>query len=202
MIVKSNLLYLNNDKQVDFVDTPNKSGTINPLYLMVHYTAGTSFDSAVSWLSQKASKASAHFVIGRDGELVQMVALNRKAWHAGRSQWGELVYLNNYSIGIELVNAGKLHRRGDGKWVNWANHVIPDKEVALLTHPHETKEAGWHIYPETQLQKAIEVAAALNEKYEFRDILGHEDVAKGRKVDPSPAFPMISFSSQVLGREE
>jgi len=202
MVVKNNLLYCDSGKQVDFMDTPNKSGTLNPLYLVMHYTAGVSFDGAVNWLSQREAKASAHFVIGRDGELVQMVSLNRKAWHAGRSQWGELVYLNSYSVGIELVNAGKLHKRGDGKWVNWANKVIPEKEVAILTHPHESQEAGWQIYPEVQLQKAIEVASALNDKYEFRDILGHEDISKGRKVDPGPAFPMISFSSQVVGREE
>lgn len=202
MIIKKHMLYLDDGNQVEYVETPNKSGPINPLYLIMHYTAGVSCSEAVNWLSNKIAKASAHFVIGRDGKIVQLVPLNRRAWHAGKSEWGQLKSLNKYSIGIEMVNAGKLTKRADEVWVNWSNKVIPDNEVSLLTHKNETREAGWQNYTEDQINASIEVALAIHEKYELTDILGHDDIAPDRKIDPGPAFPLNSFRSLVLGRED
>lgn len=45
---------------------------------------------------------SAHFLIRRDGTLVQFVSCNDRAWHAGKSRWRDVVYVNPVSIGIEL----------------------------------------------------------------------------------------------------
>lgn len=202
MIIKKHKLHFDDGVPVDYTATPNKSGTVNPLYLIMHYTAGLSLEGAVNWLSDERASASAHIVIGRRGEVVQMVGFDKKAWHAGKSSWGELVSMNRYSLGIELVNAGKLQRKSDGAWINWASQVIPEEEVALLTHKNESRETGWQIYPETQIEAAIEVASTLHKKYGFTDILGHDDVAPARKVDPGPAFPMISFVSKVVGRDE
>lgn len=47
-------------------------------------------------------EVSAHFVIRRDGELVQYVSTDRRAWHAGRSQWAGRDNCNDWSVGIEL----------------------------------------------------------------------------------------------------
>jgi len=47
-------------------------------------------------------EVSAHFLIRRSGELLQFVSCDRRAWHAGASQWGERANCNDYSIGIEL----------------------------------------------------------------------------------------------------
>jgi N-acetyl-anhydromuramoyl-L-alanine amidase len=47
-------------------------------------------------------EVSAHFVIRRDGELVQFVSCDERAWHAGRSAWGGRENCNDWSIGIEL----------------------------------------------------------------------------------------------------
>lgn len=51
------------------------------------------------------SQVSAHYIIGKDGEIVQCVEDNRRAWHAGLSKLGNRVKVNDFSIGIELVNA-------------------------------------------------------------------------------------------------
>ena len=45
---------------------------------------------------------SAHCLIERDGNVIQLVSFNDRAWHAGESQWCGETACNNYSIGIEL----------------------------------------------------------------------------------------------------
>lgn len=200
MRVENNILHPDDDgEDIRFEGTPNHSGAVLPVFLVMHYTAGTSLDGAVSWLKNPEAKASAHLVIDRSGRMVQMVELNKCAWHAGQSDWGNIKGLNRYSIGIELVNAGKLQRRGDGKWVNWANTVIPDEEVSEAKH--ESASAGWHLFPEPQRNAAIRVAQCLNSIHSYQDILGHDDIAPKRNTDPGPLFPLNSFRSQVLGRE-
>jgi N-acetylmuramoyl-L-alanine amidase len=155
----------------------------------------------VAWLRNPAAKASAHLVIGRDGRIVQMVAFNRKAWHAGLSRWGDIEGLNAYAIGIELDNAGRLQRRGDGAWVHpVSGRVVPASEVIEAQHKAEPRPAGWHAFTEPQLSAAEAVARVLHDRYGFIDVLGHDDIAPGRKVDPGPAFPMGSFATQVMGR--
>jgi N-acetyl-anhydromuramoyl-L-alanine amidase len=47
-------------------------------------------------------QVSSHFLIRRDGELVQYVPCNRRAWHAGRSHWQGRDNCNDFSLGIEL----------------------------------------------------------------------------------------------------
>ncbi len=49
-----------------------------------------------------ALRVSAHFYIERGGRLVQFVACDRRAWHAGASAWGGKENCNDYSVGIEL----------------------------------------------------------------------------------------------------
>ncbi len=48
------------------------------------------------------AQVSAHFYIRRDGRIVQFVGCDRRAWHAGQSQWCGRSNCNDYSVGIEL----------------------------------------------------------------------------------------------------
>lgn len=77
-------------ENVRFVSTPNMGGKVQPLYLIMHYTAGPTAEGAISWLANPAAKASAHLVIDRDGTVTQMVGFDRVAWHAGKSRWQDL----------------------------------------------------------------------------------------------------------------
>jgi N-acetylmuramoyl-L-alanine amidase len=61
--------------------------------------------------------------------------------------------------------------------------------------------AHWQVYSPQQLEAAREVGALLVATYNLVDVIGHDDIAPGRKVDPGPAFPMETFRSQVMGRE-
>jgi len=186
-----------------FEASPNYSAgrTLDPQFIVVHYTAGTSAAGSISWLCNKDANASAHFVIGRDGAITQLVRTDKIAWHAGKSSWNDKNYLNSYSIGIEIDNAGRLQKKGDD-WCAWTGKKIPNDEVVLATHKNESSESAWHAYTEVQLQALISLTSTLVDKFGCSEILGHDDIAPMRKSDPGPAFPMDSFSSVVLGRSE
>lgn len=47
-------------------------------------------------------RVSAHFLVRRDGALVQFVPVHRRAWHAGASRWRAAERCNDYSVGVEL----------------------------------------------------------------------------------------------------
>ncbi|WCD77875.1 N-acetylmuramoyl-L-alanine amidase [Pseudomonas sp. TUM22785] len=200
MKISNHILVGESGENIPFIKSPNHSSGISPVYLIMHYTAGTTLSGTVSWFQNSQAQASAHLVIDRDGSIVQMVAFNRRAWHAGKSKWGNLEGINNYSIGIELVNAGKLKKDASGRWVNWSGKTVPDTEVTIAKHKDEDLETGWQEYPEVQIEAAVAVGALLHEFYNFTDVLGHDDISPGRKVDPGPLFPLNSFRSIVLGR--
>jgi N-acetylmuramoyl-L-alanine amidase len=145
-----------------------------------------------------AAAASAHLVIDRAGAITQMVGFNKRAWHAGKSTWKDLVGMNRFSIGIEIVNAGKLKRSESGDWMSWNSVKIPPDQVIVAQHKNEDAPAGWHIYPEAQITATLNVAVALHAGFEFEDILGHEDIAPTAS-DPAPPS-MASIVSRVFGR--
>ncbi|NOT17798.1 MAG: 1,6-anhydro-N-acetylmuramyl-L-alanine amidase AmpD [Sulfuriferula sp.] len=47
-------------------------------------------------------RVSSHFLIRRDGELIQFVPCSKRAWHAGLSNWQGWDRCNDFSVGIEL----------------------------------------------------------------------------------------------------
>lgn len=202
MKITNDLLFDNNNKQVEFKVTPNRGGTYTPQYLIMHYTAATEARGSVNWLLNKDAKASAHLIIDRDGSIIQLAPFNIVTWHAGVSTWNGLAGLNKFSIGIELVNGGRVIKSGHHWICPVDKKVVQDSDVIIATHKNETAAGGWQTYPEVQLQAAIEVATLLAKTYNLKDVLGHEDIAPHRKSDPGPAFPMGSFRSKVMGRKE
>jgi N-acetylmuramoyl-L-alanine amidase len=189
------------DTPYRFVSSPNVGEQVQHEYLIIHYTAGRSAESSISWLSNRRANASAHVVIGRDGGIAQLVSFDKVAWHAGESHWENREGLNRCSLGVELDNLGKLTRRGD-RWLAWFGGECNPAEVLEAVHKHEGVARGWHTYTQEQLEAALELANLLVNHYGLRNVLGHEDISPGRKVDPGPAFPMSSFRAHVLGRKE
>lgn len=77
----------------------------NVRWVTLHHTYGSTADGAITWFKiAKGRKAcSAHYVLGKDGKLYQLVNENDTAWHAGfRSDRQGLA--NGHSIGIEIVH--------------------------------------------------------------------------------------------------
>jgi AmpD protein len=98
------------------------------------------------------TKVSAHFLIRRDGKLLQFVPCAQRAWHAGESSWKGRSRCNDFSIGIELEGTGD----------------------APFTAP--------------QYRRLAALTRALQARYPIGDIVGHSDIAPGRKIDPGPHF--------------
>src|SRR6186997_1573089 len=155
MKIANHRLTADDGKALPFLPTPNCGGTLKPRVLVIHYTAGRSAQSACGWLCNPQAKAAAHLVIGKDGDVTQLVPFNVRAWHAGPSAWElggkRLVGLNSHSIGIELDNPGRLTRRG-GKWRSLSLGLdFADAAVLEATHKHESTASGWALYPPAQL---------------------------------------------------
>src|SRR3990167_5108144 len=93
----------------------NASGSAmpKPTAIVVHDTAGREIPkSSVDWFASPKCTTSAHFVVELDGSITQMVDCDQKAFHAGKSSFKGRSGCNNFSIGIEIVNPGKLDKNG------------------------------------------------------------------------------------------
>ena len=166
--------------------------------IVIHYTAGSSAESSVRTLCDPNSKASAHLVVGRDGSVTQLVPFNVVAWHAGASRYGNRVGFNQFSIGIEIDNAGVLEKRGD-KFYSWFNRGYQADEVVEAVHRNQSAPRYWHSFTEEQIAVVYDICQLLISTYQIQYILGHEEISPGRKIDPGPAFPLDKLRDRLLG---
>lgn len=91
--------------------SPNRSGTLHPRAIMLHHTGpgSTSVTGIAAWIQSRTASVSYHFLVGKKGEVIQQVPLNRRAWHAGLGAGTRDIPKNmgnTYSVGIGLVNLG------------------------------------------------------------------------------------------------
>ncbi|MEJ6399505.1 N-acetylmuramoyl-L-alanine amidase [Yoonia sp. 208BN28-4] len=122
--------------------------------VVIHYTAMQSAKAACDTLCNPDNEVSAHYLIGEDGSLFNLVPEDQRAWHAGAGRWGDVTDINSRSIGIELANTG------------FAPFAAP-----LM----DTLEA---VLGDILQRHAIPV----------QRVIGHSDMAPGRKIDPGPRF--------------
>ena len=101
-------------QQLEGLDPAQQSwvGSVNfgirkPNFVVLHHTAQNSTQQTINtFLVKGKSEVSAHYVVGKDGVVVQMVNDYLRANHAGIGKWGNNSDLNSSSIGIELDNNG------------------------------------------------------------------------------------------------
>lgn len=77
-----------------------------PNLVILHHTSSDTVERAQHSLTSPERAVSAHYLIGRDGRIFQLVAEHARAWHAGKSWWGGQTDINSASLGIELDNNG------------------------------------------------------------------------------------------------
>src|SRR5512143_1087954 len=78
-----------------------------PNLVVLHHTGSDTAERALRTLSSPALEVSAHYLVGRDGTVYQLVDERARAWHAGAARWGAITDVNSSSLGIELVNDGE-----------------------------------------------------------------------------------------------
>jgi N-acetylmuramoyl-L-alanine amidase len=145
-------------------DSPNHDER-RPNFVILHHTSGSSAQRSLATLTDPARAVSAHYLVGRDGTIWQLVDERQRAWHAGESYWGGDTDLNSSSIGIELDNDG--------------DEPFAEPQIVALIALLRDVTARNRIPPV--------------------NVLGHGDVAPGRKVDPSRHFPWRRLAEQGFG---
>lgn len=167
-----------------------REGGLSPLYIIIHYTAGASRDSDLKQLTAEDDVyVSSHFHISSDGIITQLVSTKDVAYHAGKSQWKTHQAMNPVSLGIELENWGLLTQK-EGKISSWSGREIPK----ALVEPHSGRY--WASYTDNQywqLSRLISALIMLKAVPPCVQLLGHEHVSPGRKIDPGPAFDWRSL---------
>jgi AmpD protein len=108
-----------------------------------------------------ALRVSAHFLVRRNGAIVQFVPCIKRAWHAGASGWRGRSGCNDFSVGIELEGTDDV--------------------------PFE----------DPQYQAVAKLTRALAIAYPIMEIVGHSDIAPGRKTDPGPYFDWPRFRATL-----
>ena len=169
-----------------------KSGLLEyPDMIVLHYTAGGNAMSSAHYLARNDTSVSAHLVVARSGRVIQLLPFNVRAWHAGMSEYEGRKQLNDFSVGIEIDNAGRLHRRGNS-FFSWFNREYPPGEV--FTTVENGHAAYYHGYTREQIERVAEICALLKARYLIRRLLRHSDITV-RKTDPGPAFPFDEVKS-------
>ncbi len=155
------------------VDTKyvSKSQDSRVQYIILHFTT-IDLTKSLNVLTEGA--VSSHYLVGESPPTVyQLVDENRRAFHAGTSSWKTASLLNASSIGIEIVNLGYKN--------------TPEGRV-------------WFDYPKAQMDVVIALVKDIAARHGVKPdrILGHSDIAPGRKNDPGPKFPWKRFADEGL----
>jgi len=87
----------------------NVRGSKSVKLIVLHADASPNEKGCLSWIQSSESKVSYHVLIGRDGAVYTCVPYDRRAWHAGKSEWHGEKDVNGISIGVSFSN------RNDGK---------------------------------------------------------------------------------------
>lgn len=152
--------------------SPNFDERLLPVSMLVlHYTGMETAEAAIARLRDPSAKVSCHYLVAEDGQVLRMVAEEKRAWHAGRSFWRGVTDINSASIGIEIVNPG--HEFG--------YRPFSDEQVDALI----------------PLVAAVVERYAIRPAY----VVGHSDIAPTRKEDPGELFPWARFARLGLAAE-
>lgn len=137
--------------------------------LVLHYTGMESAAAALDRLGDPRSRVSAHYLIDEAGTVVPLVDEDRRAWHAGKSWWRGNGDVNGRSLGIELVNPGH--------------------------------EFGYRDFPELQMAALEELGLDILARHPIPppNVVGHSDVAPGRKRDPGERFDWRRLAAAGIG---
>lgn len=146
--------------------------------LVIHYTGG---DDPAAIRELTGEHVGVHYLIpeqtgiyNNQPVIMQLADEELRAWHAGISSWKGRDNLNDTSIGIEIVNPG-----------------FTQTQTGMV----------WHPFSSSQINQVIVLARDIAKRYNLSptDIVGHSDIAPGRKLDPGPFFPWKELADAGVG---
>lgn len=136
--------------------------------VVVHADAGKKAAGTVSWIEDDGSDVSYHTFVERDGDVHRLVEPERRAWHAGVSQFGGRKNVNDFSLGISFAN------RNDGM----------EEYTELQYQIGAAEVASWmRKYPRITIERIVPHSLVAT--------------PAGRKTDPGPKFDMNKFKEYV-----
>jgi N-acetylmuramoyl-L-alanine amidase len=139
--------------------SPNFDERALPVSMLVlHYTGMPDAAGAIARLRDPHAKVSAHYVVAEDGQILRLVAEEKRAWHAGRGSWRGIDDVNSASVGIEIVN--------------------PGHEFGYRPFPKEQMDALVPLVADIVKRHDIKPGY----------VVGHSDIAPARKQDPGELF--------------
>ena len=149
--------------------SPNWNERAEPISMVVlHYTEMESAAAALERMCDPTAEVSAHYLITEEGEVVRLVAEEKRAWHAGVSYWRGHTDVNGKSIGSELDHPG--HALGYREFSEAQFEAL----VPLLA----------------RIVRTYDIPRA--------NVVGHSDVAPARKIDPGELFPWDRLAEYKL----
>lgn len=155
--------------------SPNFNDRKLPISMLVlHYTGMESGAAARERLCDPTAEVSAHWMVHEDGTVENLVAEDKRAWHAGVGSWNGICDVNSASIGVEIVNGG---------------HNVPLSDGSLPP------------YTDMQIMAVIKLSKEIIGRHDIKasNVVGHSDVAPGRKEDPGEHFPWAGLAAAGIG---
>ena len=161
--------------EVDVTSHRSISQDSRAQHLVLHFTTINN-EASIRILTLGA--VSSHYLVtepenGVPPKIYQFVPEHRRAFHAGVSHWKGAAGLNASSIGIEIVGKGYTD--------------TPEGRI-------------WHDFPREQIDLVIALTKGIVKEHQIRPdrIVGHSDIAPGRKNDPGPKFPWKRFADEGI----
>ena len=169
--------------------------------IVVHYTGSAgNLEQSVRAAQNPKARHTWHLTIGRDGNIQQLLSFDTIAYHTGKSvfhkhgkTWNNL---NQFAIGIELENAGKMDRIPNNRFsriIQGQERILDRSEV----YYHVADDTWWESYTPVQYDRLIAISKTLVQHYGCVAITGHDQVSKS-KIDPGPALDMDYIEREVF----
>jgi len=150
--------------------SPNFKDRVDPIDMVIIHSTHMPRLESLERLCSDEAQVSCHYLIDLDGNIYQLVAEDKIAWHAGTSYWAGRTHLNKCSIGIELVDI-----LDNGQYIKDFAEIQIKNLIELL----------------------INIVGRY--KIKPKDILAHSDIAPDRKDDPGEIFPWVKLARHHIG---
>lgn len=181
--------------------SPRKAG-VRVDTVLIHHTATSSNTAgdmgALKWMCNSESSVSAHYLVCHDGLIHRLVPESMTAWHAGKGRlpWETCAPydFNHRSIGIEVVNPGDgktPFTEGQYRALEW---LVPD--IVRRQGDFACILADEKLVDGQRAVLALPTGASGRRPVY---VLGHRDVAPGRKTDPADNFDWARIREALAG---